>query len=95
MPINASSPIFSNLTARIGLTEVNRIVAVINAGSPTLAAGLISYEVAVSRGLWEPIILGSGSTGRLDWQKKEFITPSGMLPGAGASLTNEQITRFV
>ena len=68
MPINASSPIFSNLTEKIGLAGVNRIVAVINAGSPTLVAGLTLYEAAVTSRLWEPIILGSGGTGRLDWQ---------------------------
>ena len=54
MPINASSLIFSNLTAKIGLAGVNRIRAVITAGSPTLVAGLTLYEAAVTSRLWEP-----------------------------------------
>jgi hypothetical protein len=95
MPINASSVIFNNLTARIGILEVNRIVNVINAGSSTLANGLSAFENAVVLKGWTPLGLGSGGTGRLDFTNKVFTVPSGMLPSTGIALTDVQIGQFI
>ena len=46
MPIASNNRIFTNLISTVGQVTVDRIVAAINAGSPTLAAGLSALSTA-------------------------------------------------